>query len=318
MNKETAIQQDVENKEEIVVGNLTRNTRVEEIAARAREVRDDELKAAGHDVIDTSKAETTEETKDEVKEDALQEETKATEKVDSEVKPEEKEEKPETVQIKVDGELRDVPKEKILDAGIRAMQKESTADKRLEDATRLLREIEAKYAQPAKQEQQKDPSQEWDDATVAYALEHGSEEQKAYAVKMLRGRETATPEQITQIAERNILDKLDFMESSKWFSTEFKEIVSDPYLLQLASVAEDKARANGDTRPRKELYQEIGENLRKWRGGVTTNFEDKKEQKSKIVNLPSASVKKSAPAAEKPKTTSDIIEEMRKSRGRRA
>lgn len=316
MSNEAAIQKDVEKKEEIVVGNLDRNTRVEEIAARAREERDGELKAAGHDVIDTSaKVESIEEPNEEVK-DALPEETKTTEKVEHEVKPEEKEEKPETVQIKVDGELREVPKEKILDAGIRAMQKESTADKRLEDATRLLREIEAKYAQPAKQ--QEDPSQEWDDATVAYALEHGTEEQKAYAVKMLRGREIATPEQITQIAEQRILDKLDFMESSKWFSTEFKEIVSDPYLLQLASAAEDKARANGDTRPRKELYQEIGENLRKWKGGVTTNFEDKKEQKSKIVNLPSASVKKSAPAAEKPKTASDIIEEMRKSRGRRA
>ena len=300
-----AIQQDVsEKKDEIIVGNIERNEAVASIAERARQERDAEIAANGGEVIDTSaKTET-----------PAEPEAKA--EIVEEPKIEDKPEvKPETVQIKVDGELREVPKDKILDAGIRAMQKESSADKRLEDATRLLREIEAKYAQPAPAKV--DPSPQWDDATVAYALEHGSEEQKAYAVGQLRGRETTTPEQIEQNTERKILDKLDFMESSKWFSTEYKEIVIDPYLLQLAAIAEDKARANGDTRPRKELYQEIGENLRKWKGGVTaeTSFESKKEQKSNIVNLPSASVKKSAPEVSKPKTASDIIEQMRKSRG---
>ena len=307
-----AIQQDVpEKRDEIIVGNIERNEMVASIAERARQERDEEIKAHGGEVIDTT-------AKQEEKPEELEEKAEITEpevKEVKEAKAEEPEAKPETVQIKVDGELREVPKEKILDAGIRAMQKESTADKRLEEATRLLREIEAKYAQPAPAKV--DPSPQWDDATVAYALEHGTEEQKAYAVSQLRGRETTTPEQIEQNTERKILDKLDFMESSKWFSTEYKEIVSDPYLLQLASIAEDKARANGDVRPRKELYQEIGDNLRKWKGGVTaeTSFESKKEQKSNIVNLTSASVKKSAPEVSKPKTATDIIDQMRKSRG---
>lgn len=299
-----AIQQDVtEKKEEIIVGNIERNEMVARIAERARQERDDEIKANGGEVIDTSS----------IPEEILKEpETKAD---IEEIEAEEKEiVNPETVQIKVDGELRDVPREKILDAGIRAMQKESTADKRLEDATRLLREIETKYAQPAPAKV--DPSQQWDDATVAYALEHGTEEQKAYAVKLLRGRETATPEQITQIAETRILDKLDFRDSSQWFLTEYKEIANDPYLMKLAGIAEDEARANGDQRPYKELYKEIGEKLTKWKGGTkTTTFKDKEEQKSSIINLPSASVKKSAPEVSKPKTATDIIEQMRKSRG---
>lgn len=323
MNTETATQQGVEDKKEIIVGNVERNNMVAEIAERARKERDEELKAAGHEVVDTSGKE---EVKEEVKgdEDALQqEETKATEEVKEEAKEEIKAEvkeepKPETVRIKVDGEEREVPKDKIYDAGIRAMQKESTADKRLEEATRLLREIEQKYAQP--QEKKQEPPSQWDDATVAYALEHGTEEQKAYAISLLRGRGDTTQEDLQKVkqeAVKTVLDTVDFRDASQWFLSEYKDIASDPYLIQLASVAEDKARASGDQRTRKELYKQIGDDLRKWKGGITPaqSMEEKKEQKSKIINLPAASVKKSTPAEAKPKTTSDIIEEMRKKRG---
>lgn len=301
MNEAAAIQQDVEKKEEIIVGNIERNNLVEEIAARAREERDKEILEHGGEIVDTlnKPEEKNEEEREEIKEPVK----------------EPAEEKPETVQIKVDGVVREVPREKILDAGIRALQKESTADKRLEDATRLLREIETKYAQPAPAKV--DPSPQWDDATVAYALEHGNEEEKSYAVKLLRGRDTATPEQIAQDAENRILNKLDFKEASQWFLNEYQDIAKDRYLMQLAGTAEDKARANGDNRSRKELYKEIGDTLTKWKGGVAsaTSFEAKKEQKSTIVNLPSASVKKTAPEVSKPKTTADVIDEMRKRRG---
>lgn len=319
MEQVTATPQGVEEKE-IVVGNTERNNMVAEIAERARKERDEELKAAGHDVVDTSGKE-----KVKGEENALQqEEPKADEEVKEEVREEIKagvkeEPKPETVRIKVDGEEREVPKEKIYDAGIRAMQKESTADKRLEEATRLLREIEQKYAQPQEKKQEA-PSPQWDDATVAYALEHGTEEQKAYAISLLRGRGDTTQEDLQKVkqeAVKTVLDTVDFRDASQWFLSEYKDIAGDPYLIQLASIAEDKARASGDQRTRKELYKQIGEDLRKWKGGVVpaNSMEDKKELKSKIINLPSASVKKSTPAEAKPKTTSDIIEEMRKKRG---
>ena len=316
MEQIAATQQGVDEvvEKEVVIGNVERNNMVADIAERARKERDEELAAAGHEVVDTTgKAEP----KAQGDDNALQqEETKATE----EVKEEKEGPKPETVKIKVDGEEREVPKDKILDAGIRAMQKESTADKRLEEATRLLREIEQKYAQP--QEKPKEPpSQQWDDATVAYALEHGNEEQKAYAISLLRGRGDTTQEDLQKVkqeAVKTVLDTVDFRDASQWFLSEYKDIADDPYLIQLASIAEDKARANGDQRTRKELYKEIGDDLRKWKGGsVSQSLEDKKEQKSKIINLPSASVKKSTPAEAKPKTATDVIEEMRKARGQR-
>lgn len=294
---EAAIQQDVE--EVKVTGNIERNNAVAEIAAKAKEERDKELRENGQEVVDTASQELGEpEVEAEV------------EPVDAVEVVEEKQPEPELVEIKVDGEVRKVEKDKILDAGIRTLQKESSADKRLEEATRLLREVQEKLVKP----QESQPPQEWDDATIAYALEHGDEAQKAYAVRQLRGRDNATP---VEDVEKRILDTLEFRESATWFQSEYKDVVNDPYLLQLAAIAENNARNAGDTRSRKELYKAIGDELRKWKGGNNVQtMEQKKELKSeKVVNLPSASMRKTAPTEQKPKTTADIIEDMRKRRG---
>jgi len=294
---EAAIQQDVE--EVKVTGNIERNNAVAEIAAKAKEERDKELRENGQEVVDTASQEL-----GEPEVEAEVEPVEAVEVV------EEKQPEPELVEIKVDGEVRKVEKDKILDAGIRTLQKESSADKRLEEATRLLREVQEKLVKP----QESQPPQEWDDATIAYALEHGDEAQKAYAVRQLRGRDNATP---VEDVEKRILDTLEFRESATWFQSEYKDVVNDPYLLQLAAIAENNARNAGDTRSRKELYKAIGDELRKWKGGNNVQtMEQKKELKSeKVVNLPSASMRKTAPTEQKPKTTADIIEDMRKRRG---
>ena len=295
---EAAIPKDVE----VVVGNTERNSELERIAERARQERDNEMKDAGHEVIDTSGIEE--------KQDEPEPEIEV--KDEKQDEPEEPEAKIETVKIKVDGEEKEVPRDKIYEAGIRAMQKESSADKRLEEATRLLREAK-EYVQP---QAAVDPSPQWDDATVAYALEHGDEAQKAYAVNQMRARDTTTPDELIRQTTARVLDTVDLRESADWFFKEYSEIAKDPYLFQLASIAEDKARAEGDNRPRKELYKSIGDNLRQWKGGsAVQTLEAKKEAKSNIVNIASASVKKSTPAEAKPKSTSDVIEEMRKRRG---
>ena len=97
-------------------------------------------------------------------------------------------------------------------------------------------------------------------------------------------------------------------------------MVKDPLHIQLAAIKEDQMRKAGDQRPRKELYKEIGDSLMPWRGGAvpTTTLEQKREQKATITKLPSASVRKAAPETQKPKTPSDIIEDMRKRRGQAA
>ena len=305
MTQETATPTGVDEDAAEVVPN-PRDEMLAEIARNAQEVRDKDIKDNGGEVIDTAD------------EPEPEKEPAAEEPPPDEVTPEAKPEpEPEMVSIKVDGQVKQVPKDKIYEAGLRAVQKESTADKRLEEATKLLKDIESRFAPPP--QEKPSPSPEWDDSIIAYALEHGNEEQKTEAVRQLRGRqkEQATPEQIAAFAEARVLDKVDFQNSAQWFQDNYKEVVSDPYLLQLAAIQEDRMRASGDRRSRKELYKEIGDGLVKWRGGQvpTASLQEKREQKAAITNLPSASVRKAAPETPKPKTASDIIEDMRKQRG---
>lgn len=303
----TATQQGVEQegKVEEVVEN-PRNALLAEIVDKARQERDNEITSSGETPVatDTKDEPVTEESKeDSIEDKPLIEEPQAKQDAVEEL-----------ITVKVDGELRQIAKDKIYEAGLRAVQKESTADKRLEEATRLLKEVEQKIAVPP---QNQNLSPEWDDSIIAYALEHGDEAQKTEAVRQLRGREqSATPEQIAQIATANVLDRVDFQTAAEWFVNEYKEIQQDPYLLQLAALKESQMRNSGDQRPRKELYREIGDELRKWKGGAVavTSLEQKREQKAEITNLPTASVRKEAPAAPKAATPSDIIEQMRKAR----
>ena len=297
-----------------------------EITARVRQERDDEIKASGGDVIDTTSATVADPSAapapDQPGPAADDATPPAPPAADAAPQPTPAGAAPieDLVTIKVDGVMQQVPREKIYEAGLRAVQKESSADRRLEEATRLLREVEQRIApQPV---QNPPPSQAWDEEIIAYALAHGTEEQKAEAVRQIRGgrQEMATPDQIASNVEARILDKVDFQSSAEWFQTAYKDIVSDPYLLQLASLQEDHMRANGDKRSRKELYAEIGDGLRKLKGGgvPVTTLEEKRTQKAGITNLPAASARKTTPQAPAAKTPSQIIEEMRTKRGQAA
>ena len=99
---------------------------VEGIAERARQAREEEF---GY---------TKEDDEDEVPEDEPD-----TQEDSEEEEPEHEPEEPKEqyVKIVVDGEEREVPLSQIVDAGRRTLQKESAADRRLEEATRLLNEI---------------------------------------------------------------------------------------------------------------------------------------------------------------------------------
>ena len=328
MASENATQPGVETPEAVEGAPVPteREQTMAEITARVRQERDDEIKASGGDVIDTTSATVADPSAAPAPDQP--DTIAATPPADAAPSADDVPTTPpagaapieDLVTIKVDGVMQQVPREKIYEAGLRAVQKESSADRRLEEATRLLREVEQRIApQPV---QNTPPPQAWDEEIIAYALAHGTEEQKAEAVRQIRGgrQELATPDQIANNVEARILDKVDFQSSAEWFQTNYKDIVSDPYLLQLASLQEDHMRANGDTRSRKELYAEIGDGLRKLKGGgvPVTTLEEKRTQKAGITNLPAASARKTTPQAPAAKTPSQIIEEMRTKRGQAA
>lgn len=296
-----------------------------DITARIRQERDDEIKASGGDVIDTTNpgvsAAPAPDQPDTIAATPPADAAPSADEVDTTTPPAGAAPIEDLVTIKVDGVMQQVSRDKIYEAGLRAVQKESSADRRLEEATRLLRQVEQQFV-PQPPVQNTPPPQAWDEEIIAYALAHGTEDQKAEAVRQIRGgrQDMATPDQIASIAEARILDKVDFQNSAEWFQTNYKDVTSHPYLLQLASLQEDHMRANGDKRSRKELYAEIGDGLRKMRGGgvPVATLEEKRTQKATITNLPSASARKTTPQAPAAKTPSQIIEDMRAKRGQAA
>lgn len=297
---ESATQTGVEEQKELVVGNTERNDALARIAEAARKERDGEIEADTED-----------------KEDAEADDLgKPEEKV--ELPEEKKEEAPELVTVRVDGHEMQVPKSQILDFGVRAYQKETVADKRLEEAVRIKREAE-EYAAQVKAST--DQVLMADDIDLARRIREGSEEEAAEAIKILKGREQATPEQIASVVETRVRNQVNLERDFEWFKTEFKDIVSDPHLKALADAEDARMIAAGDTRPDRERWAEAGkvvrDKLTEWRGGSAKPAipEEKREKKKNITNIQAANIRKESPETTKPKTQAEIIEEMRKRRG---
>ena len=327
---ETATQTGVENagaetpaEKAPVVGNVARHERMAELSEASRKLRDAEIVANGGEVVDTL----TDTDESVPVKDAPEETTKPQEKevIPDEQKPvepvEAKPSKPspptdELITIKVDGEERQVLKSQILDAGVRAVQKESAADKRLAEATRLLHE--------AQEAQKPRPLPDMDEAELVRRIRQGDDVEAIEAMRVLKGRDQATPEQIAAAVEAQVMNKIQFEKTVDWFQKEYKEIFAEPYFVQMAIAEDDRLLRSGDQRQDRERFKSIGdglrEKIREWRGGkaeVSTST-DKLEKKSTITNLPAASARLPAQEQPKPKTPSQIIEDMRARRGQAA
>ncbi len=174
----------------------------------------------------------------------------------------------------VDGQRIRVPISKIIDSGIRTLQKETTADMRLNAATELLRSAQER-AQPAPAEQQAQPSDE--DALLARQIQFGTEDEAKAAIARLRNAQPAiTPQQIDAYVQKQLAVRLPehqaFHEANAWLASEHTAITSDPELKFMFDLAEDRARKAGDRRPYKELYADIA-------GKMVTKFNLKKPDK---------------------------------------
>jgi hypothetical protein len=80
--------------------------------------------------------------------------------------------------LKVDGQEVDFTEDKILEAGKRALQKDMAADRRLEEATRLLREAQQRtevIGSPSQDGGRVAPPSAEDARALAHAIQYGSE-----------------------------------------------------------------------------------------------------------------------------------------------
>lgn len=328
MSKE-AIQQDVSAETDVkeegkteVVNDSKRMSIMDEIANDARKLRDEQLVEEGQDVVDTSGEESQDSHEEEAeeKEEALKQEESENQEEDTEFET-----------LVIDGKEEKFEREKILEAGKRALQKESTADVRLEEATRLLKEAQ-KQAQPSTDvEQEKSPSQE--DVTLAKSIQekiqYGTEEEAQQAINQLLQRGKTEPAINADDVIGLVRNQIQFENDKAWFQDTppekggYSDLWQDPTLRQLVLAKESEYRdEKGDTRPNREVFTDIGNEVRAWRDSLVkdltpkTGFEEKRQRKSKAGDTPKGAGGKQAPVNKesKPKTHEEKLDEMRKAR----
>jgi len=275
-----------------------------------------------------------EQTKEEVSEQAeLQtEEVKEVKEVEED-KVEDK--PPQKLKIKIDGEEEEIT----LDEAVRIVQKNRAADKRLAEASRLLKEAQEKSVtddaqkkatESAKEdEKRKETLKDLNKKFVAAMLE--GDEGKAADVNLeiqsllIEGRPEPTPKEpavdVGQIASQ-VKQQLEVESALKKSKIDYPELYKDPDLEAVAAAKiermmkdEEQSFSDALETVAKEFSTKFG-----WKAGrkpetqeSTTSRSQKLEKKAGIDVLPAASARAVSTTPE-PLTPSQRIEQMRKAR----
>ena len=210
---------------------------------------------------------------------------------------------PKMVAIIVDGQQLEVEESRILEAGKRTLQKESAADKRLQEATRQHQEAQALFAraQQLTGQQNTAPSQ---DAPAQQQATNGVD-----------------PEMLDAFLEQKLYQR-DAQKARATFDQEFPEIANDPYLMDVAAKREQDrlntvAALGEPVGDPVAAYRKHGEAIREWLKSKATSLTkpavvtDKMAQKRTITAVSAVNARAPVQQEKKPLTTSEQIEQMR-------
>jgi len=233
------------------------------------------------------------------------------------------------VKVKIDGVERDVTVEEMQ----RQYQKNGAAERRLEEATRLLNDARAHAAPPvgfAPNADQDDitqtPGGDPDEVGKAFlaALFDGDEGKALEALKKIgTGRQQPTRDDSELVAQLTpaIKQQLVVESALERFAVDYADVVKDPYLAQMADGFLEADVQGG--KPFTEALESAGRKTRDWltSKGVTTpnptptmDRNTKLERKAGIDQIPALNTK--ATTIEAPvQSATDVINEMRKARG---
>jgi hypothetical protein len=187
---------------------------------------------------------------------------------------------PEMVTIKVDGIEVQVEKSKVYEAGQKALQKESAADRRLQEATDLLKKAQEQAAQNQQLAQPDEDDLSLSDEeieSIASEIAYGDDTQRASAVKRLvktvqgakatKG-ENLTPAEVTA-AVRTELDRANFESALESFKKPQSEggygDLFDGGILENALAFEDKRLSElpeGKQMPYGDRLKKAGDTIR--------------------------------------------------------
>jgi len=235
--------------------------------------------------------------------------------------PDEEPEEEEYVTIKVDGEERTVPLSDVIDAGRRSLQKESAADKRLAEASELLKAAKEKVSGEPGEEP--DPSEGQDGTDdIGHKLEralYGDDGEVAEIVNELASK---IDQRGDTTDENDLIEKAVIEVERRSAMSDFK---SDE---KYAKINEDKAlfrrwdtetailREENPDWPLLRIAREAGDRINNMVGNVTTaSALDAKRRATKMQVKSSVNTRSQGEPEYKPKTPSEIVEEIRRARG---
>lgn len=216
--------------------------------------------------------------------------------------------KPRMVSIVVDGRAIEVAEDKIIEAGKRTLQKESAADRRLQEAVAKERQAQQLLEQAKRLSNQ--------DAADSNLTPSEDASQPTQATKGL------DPEALDALLE-NKLYMRDAQKAAEKFKQDFPDIVSDPHLVRMAASMEqdrlDSAAALGEAFGDPfDAYRKHGEAIRDWlkkRAPAAPQVNaDKVDRKRSITAVPAVNATAPKPQEKKPLTVAEQIEAMREAR----
>jgi hypothetical protein len=256
----------------------------------------------------------------------------------------------ETVRVKVDGEVFDVPKAEVDEAGgLIAYQKIRAAEGRVSKLQQSISETKQQQAQmlqwfqSAAQQQTPKPTYDQLINQKIDVIRYGTPEESAAAMReVLETAVSANRVDPNAIEQRTLL-KFSMMTAADTFRKEFADVLTNPMMATLAAVEEQKRLSTLQSLPTdwNQFYRSIGNELRalvspkqQYQPQETqpaTQTADhtsqqqpsntspapsvKEARKASIVALPTAASRAELPKETKPETRDDVLNGMKKSRG---
>lgn len=293
---------------------------IQELAQQAKESRDAEI--AGEEVhVDDDPHDENDDPEEDPKENL--------EELQKDEEPEE------TRTLKVNGEDIEVPLSKIIESGVRTYQKETSADQRLAEATRMLNEAKALANPPSSDVETKDSAPSKADAEqLAKTLIDGDLDEVTDVVQKLIG---AGRQETTQNTDRSevfglVQNAIGIEKAMNKFKDSpenggFSDLYGDPTLQKMVMDKEAALLENGDDRDPVERLTEVANEVREWRSGIikdagltVSDFDKRKDKKLSANSTVEGSGGRETSARDsKPKTRSEVrksaIEKMAAARG---
>ena len=241
---------------------------------------------------------------------------------------------PDVFRLKVDGLEVEVPREKVIDSGIRALQKESTADKRLAEASAKETQLNARAAELARMEQElltkrnRQIDMEPDEAGRKFAdALFTDEEEVAKTITNITRKLADVESKVEKVHQAEEGKKQQaFGDAVQHYHTAHESIASDPDMHLIFNNNLKRIAAENPTlsptqvvdRAAEHVYTKFGLQ----RAGEKQQAPPGSDRQRAKHNMPApikrASARVPAPAPPREKSKADVLDEMRKTRGPRS